>query len=171
MCLVLALVVEIIDSIAIGKHNAVEPPLAAQDVHQQAVAGATGDALVAVVGTHHLAHIALLHQRLEGGQIGFPQIAHGDGGIVGVAERLGPAMHGIVLGTGVGLVILVIVALHAQNGLYAQDGIQVGVFTTGLLTTSPTRVAEDVDIGTPEGQLGVAGIVDDTHRNIEDIMV
>ena len=78
MGLVLPFVIEVVDGIAVGQHNAVEAPFATQDVDQQAVAGATGDSLVAVVGTHDLAHVALLHQCLEGGQIGLPQIAHGD---------------------------------------------------------------------------------------------
>ena len=78
-------------------------------------------------------------------------------------------MHGVVLGTGVGFEIVVVVALHAENGLHAQNSVQIGVFTAGLLSASPTRVAEDVDVGTPEGELGVTGIVGHTHGNVEQL--
>ena len=74
--LVLPLVVEVVDGVAVGEHDGVVAPFAAQDVHEQTVAGAAGLALITVVGTHHLAHITFLHQSLEGGEVGLPQVAH-----------------------------------------------------------------------------------------------
>ena len=80
-------------------------------------------------------------------------------------------MNGIVLGTGMGLDILVVIALHAKYGLNTQNGIHIGVLTTGLLTASPTGVTEDVDVGAPEAKLGVTRIIGSTLRNIKQLRV
>ena len=80
-------------------------------------------------------------------------------------------MHGVVLGTGMGLEILAVIALHTENGLHAKYGVQVGVFTTSLLSASPSWVAEDIHIRTPESQFWIARIVGDTHRHVEQLGV
>ena len=88
-----------------------------------------------------------------------------------MAQWLGSAMHGVVLRTSVRLHIFVVIALHSKNRLHTEHGIQIGILTAGLLTTSPTRIAEDVHIGTPERELGVAWIIALTHAHIEDVVV
>ena len=113
MSLMLSAVKEIVDGIAVGEHNGVVAPFVAQDVDEQAVAGAAGLALEALVGAHHLAHVGFLHQRLEGGQIGLPKVAVRRVHVHRVAQGLWSAMHGIVLRTGVGLEVIGIVTLHA----------------------------------------------------------
>ena len=112
MSLMLSAVKEIVDGIAVGEHNGVVAPFVAQDVDEQAIAGAAGLALEALVGAHHLAHVGFLHQRLEGGQIGLPQVAVRWVHVHRVAQGLRSAMHGIVLGTGVGLEVIGVVTLH-----------------------------------------------------------
>ena len=72
MRLVLTAIEEIVDGVAISKHDSIVTPLVAQDVNEQAVAGATGLALETLVGTHHLTHVTLLDQCLERRQIGLP---------------------------------------------------------------------------------------------------
>ena len=104
MGLVLSLVIEIVDGVAVGHHQSVVAPLVAQDVYEQSVAGAAGTALETLIGAHHLAHIAFLHQCLKGGQIGLPQVAVGGLHVHGVAQRFGSAVYGVVLGTSMGLV-------------------------------------------------------------------
>ena len=53
-----------------------------------------------LVGTHHFGDVAFLHQCLEGGQVGFPQVALGQLlHVEGVAVPFRTAMHGEVLGT------------------------------------------------------------------------
>ena len=88
-----------------------------------------------------------------------------------MALRLWAAVYSIVLGTSVGLEILVVITLHTENGLHTQNGIQIRVFTTSFLTTSPTGVTEDVHVWTPESQFRVARIVSDTHWHIEEFRV
>ena len=78
VCLVLSFVVEVVDGVAVCHDDAVEVPLAAQDVNEQAVAGTAWHALVAVVGAHDFAHVAFLDECLEGWEVGFPQVAHRD---------------------------------------------------------------------------------------------
>ena len=171
MCLVLSTIEEVIDGVAVSQHDTVVTPFVTQDINQQTVAGATGLTFEALISTHHLTNVSFLHQCLEGRQIGLPQVAVGGVHIHGVAQRLRTAVYSIVLGTGMGLEVLIVIALHTQNSLNAQDGIHIGVFTAGLLTTSPTRVTEDIDIRTPERQLGVARIVSGTHSHIEKLRV
>ena len=69
---------------------------------------ATGVAVDALIGTHHLGHLSVLHQCLEGRQVGFPQVALGQVlDIEGVAVPLRTAMYGKVLGTGQKLLVVV----------------------------------------------------------------
>ena len=80
-------------------------------------------------------------------------------------------MNGVVLGTGVGFEILVVVALHAENGLYAQYSVHVGILTASLLTASPTGITEDINVRAPKGKLGITRVIDDTHGHIEELCV
>ena len=171
MRLVLTAVEEVVDSVAVGEHDTIVAPLVAQDINQQSVARTTGFPLETLVGTHHLAHITFLHQRLEGGQIGLPEVTVRGLHIHRVAQRLGTAVHGIVLGTSVGLEVLIVVALHTLYRSHTEHGIHIGILTTGLLTASPTGITEDVHIRAPEGELGIAGIVGHAHGHVEDVVV
>ena len=80
-------------------------------------------------------------------------------------------MYGIVLGACMCLEIFVIVTLHTQYGLYTQYGIQVGVFSASFLTASPTGITEDVYVRTPESQLRIARVINNSHGYVEYIMV
>ena len=171
MRLVLAFIIEIVDGVTVSKHDGIVTPLVAQDVDEQTVAGTTGLALKTLIGTHHLANIGFLDQCLEGRQIGLPQVTIGRFYIHGMAQGLRTTVYGIVLGTGMGLEILVVVALHTQYGLYSQHSIQIRILATCLLSTSPTRVTEDIDVRTPEGQLRIAWVVGHTLWHVEQLGV
>ena len=119
MCLVLSAIKKVVDSIAVGEHDAIIAPLVAQDINQQTVAGAAGLTLETLVGAHHLAHITLLYQCLKSWQVSFPKVAVGWLYVHRVAQGLWSAVYGIVLGTGVGFKVLVVVTLHTQYSLYA----------------------------------------------------
>ena len=167
MSLVLTFVVEVIDCVAISKHDGIVAPLVTKNINQQAIAGATRLTLKSLIGTHHLAHVTFLYQSLECRQISLPKVAIGRLYIHRVAQGLWTTMYGIVLGTSVGLEVFVVVTLHTQYGLYAQNGIQIRILTTSLLATPPTWITEDVDIRTPESQLRISWIVNHPHRNIK----
>ena len=94
--------VEVADGAAVRHDDVPIAPVVAQDAVQQAVAAAAGAALETVVGAHHLLDVGLLHQSLEGRQIGLVQVARVDaGGVERVAVPLGPRMDGEMLGAGV----------------------------------------------------------------------
>ena len=73
--LVLTLVEEVVDGVAVRQNDGIIAPLIAEDVDQQTVTRTTGFPLEPLVGAHHLPHVSLLYQRLEGGQIGFPEVS------------------------------------------------------------------------------------------------
>ena len=74
-----------------------------------------------------------------------------------MTHTLGTAVHGKMLGTGHGLQVMRVVALQTVHHGHAHLACQVGVLTVGLLSASPTRVAEDVDVGCPIGEAIVLG--------------
>ena len=76
-------------------------------------------------------------------------------------------MHGVVFRASVSLEVVLVVALHTQHGLNAQNACQIRVLAASLLTASPARVTEDVHIGAPECQFGVARVVGHAHRHVE----
>ena len=171
MSLVLSFVVEVVDSIAVGQHDTIVAPFVAQDIDEQTVAGATWLTLESLISTHHFAHIGFLYQSLEGWQVGLPQIAVGWFHIHRVAQWLWSAVYGIVFGTSVSLKVLIVVALHAQYGLHTQHGIHIGVLATSFLTTSPTRITEDIHIRTPESKFRIARVVNYTHGHVEQFRI
>ena len=128
---------------------------------------AAGHGVNALVGTHHLGHIALLHQALEGGQIGLPQVALGQVlHVERVTVPLRTAVHGKVLGAGQQLVVsagigrlAVLHALQAVDHRQAHAFRQVWVLAVGLLAAAPARVTEDIDVGSPERQTLIAAYV------------
>ena len=171
MGLVLSAVEEVVDGVAVGQHDGIVAPLVAQDVDKQTVAGATGLALETLVGAHHLAHVTFLDQCLERRQVGLPQVAVGRFHVHGVAQGFRTAVYGVVLGTGMGLEIMIVVALHAEYGLQAKHGVHIRVLTTGLLAAPPTWITENIDIRTPECQLGVTWIIGHAHGYVEQLGV
>ena len=76
MGLVLSLAVEIVDRVAVCEDDSVISPLAAEDVHEKAVAGTARYAFVSVVCTHDLTHISLLDESLECREVCLPEVTH-----------------------------------------------------------------------------------------------
>ena len=161
---------EVADGTAVARDEALEAPFVAKDLLLIACLTAAGLAVDALVGTHHLGHLALLHQTLKGGQVGFPEVALGQAFYVeGVAVPLRPAMYGEVLGTGQEFFICrgfrffrairagqptPVVGAALQTTYHGEAHLcrEVGVFAVGLLAAAPARVTEYVDVGCPERQ-------------------
>ena len=98
---VTALLPEVVDGPAVAHHQSLVAPLVAQNLLQQTGVATARLAVPALIGTHHLGHMALLHQCLEGGQVGFPEVAGGKVLHVELmAVPLRSAMNGEVLCTG-----------------------------------------------------------------------
>ena len=84
---------------------------------------------------------------------------------------LGAAVHCIVLGAGVGLVVFLVIALHTLYVGNTQNAHMVRILTVSLLTATPTGITENVHVGAPECQLRIAGNVVGTHLYIKDVVV
>ena len=67
-----------------------------------------------------------------------------------VARRLRPAVYGIVLRGCNGQVVLRIVTLQSGHISDTHAAAEEGIFAVGLLTATPARIAEDVQIRRPE---------------------
>ena len=142
------------DGTTVTHHKVLEPPLITQDLLQQTLVRTAGLVIQTLVGTHHLTHLGILHQGLEGRQVSFVHVTGRDLGEVGrMATPLRSAVYGIVLGTGPCLAVLGILRpLKTAHHSAAHLGSEIGILSIGLLSASPTWVTEDVDIGSPVGQ-------------------
>ena len=155
---------EVADGSAVGGDQSVEAPFVAQDLLLVACLCAAGLTVDALVGTHDFGHLSLLHQGLEGRQIGLPEVALGQIlDVERVAVPLRTAVYGEVLGAGEELAVgctqrlaIIGVALQAANDGQAHLRRQVGVFAVGLLTAPPAGITEDVDVRRPEGKTLIA---------------
>ena len=91
---------EVANSTTVTSDQPLETPFITQDLLFVACLTATRLTINALIGTHHLGHLALLHQCLEGWQVGLPKVALGQVlHIKRVAIPFWSAMHGEVLGT------------------------------------------------------------------------
>ena len=143
--------VEISNGPAVADHMPLKAPLVPKGILQQGFGAAGRLSVHPVVGTHDGFHVGFLHGGLKGRQIGFCHVLGGCLCVKLVAQLFRAGMDGEVLGTG-GCLQVFAVALQATDEGHTQPGGQVRVFAVGFLSTSPARVTEDVDIGTPEGE-------------------
>ena len=146
----LVVFMEVPDRPAVRDEVALEAPLAAQLAHQR-VAGAAGLAVRAVVGAHHGLDLRLLHERAEGGQIGLLHVLRRGEGVEAVAQGLGPAVDGEVLGAGRRFERFARSLQAAHEGA-AEPGCQIRVLPVGLVAASPAGIAENIDVGRPHRQ-------------------
>ena len=73
-----------------------------------------------------------------------------DRDVSSVACGLGAAVDGVVLGRGDRAIVLRIIALHAGHKGNAHARSEERIFAVGFLSAAPARIAEDVDVGSPE---------------------
>ena len=55
----------------------------------------------------------------------------------------------------------ILTLLKTLNEVRGVDSRKDGIFTRSLLTTTPTRITNNVDVGSPEGQTSIAIVVED----------
>ncbi len=92
--------VDVGDGGAVGDDVAVEVPVVAEVLLQEHFVGAGGRTVDGVVGAHDGLRVGLSNGGAEGGQVGVFEVVWGDIDVEFVAERLGSAVHGVVLGGG-----------------------------------------------------------------------
>ena len=150
---------------AVTRHKSLKAPFSTQYLLQIARIAAARFAIDALIGTHHLFHIAVNHKRLERRQIGLPQVArrqilH----IEAVAAPFRTAVHGKMLGTSQQFHIFVlrfvvvrsiVVALQSAHHGQSHTRRQIRVFAICLLSAPPARIAEYVYVGCPERQSAI----------------
>ena len=146
--------IEIAHSTAIADHQILEAPLIAQNLLQQTGIATTRFVVKTLIGTHHFAHLRILHQCLECRHIGFPHVTRRDIGKIGMMTGVfRSAMHCIVLGTSPQLAIFCVFrTLQATHNSRSHHRGKIGVLAIGFLSASPSRVSEDIHIGSPNRQ-------------------
>ena len=147
----LVVFVEIPNGPAVADHMAPEPPLFTQGLFQKGFASAGGFAVHAVVGAHDGFHFSVFDGFLESGQIGFGHILRAGHGVELVPDGFGAGMDGEMFAAGGDFQVFP-VALESFDEPDAEPGGQIGILAVGLVAPAPSRVAEDVDIRTPDGQ-------------------
>ena len=99
--------IEIAHGTTVAHHQILESPLIAEDGLQQPLGTAARIIVKTLVGTHHLTHLRILHQGLEGRHVRFPHIPWGNIREIGCMTGVfGSAVHGIVLSTSPQLTVL-----------------------------------------------------------------
>src|ERR1700679_403724 len=150
---------EVVNGVAVRGDVALKAPVAAEDVAEEHFAGTGGVFIDAVVGAHDGVCFAFCDRRAEGGQVCVPEIVRSGIDVGFVAGGFGAGVDGVMLGRGDGAVIFGIVALDAFDEGCAEAGGEERVFAVGLLAAAPAGIAEDVDVGRPDGQAVVAVVV------------
>ena len=143
--------VEVTNGPAVGDHMALKAPFAADLIHQQELTAAAGLAVGSVVSTHDRFCLGILDAGLEGIEVGFLHILGIGFRIEAVAQCLGATVDRQMLGTGSGLHDFAF-ALEATDIGLAQPCGQVRIFAIGFMAATPAGIAENIDIGRPEGQ-------------------
>ncbi|WVZ90189.1 hypothetical protein U9M48_036515 [Paspalum notatum var. saurae] len=149
--------------VAVGDDVAVEAPVAADGLRQEARVGAGGHPVDEVEGAHDGAGVALADAHLEGAQEGLGHVALRDARVVVEARVVAPAVQvvgrvvlaagggldgarvGVAAGDGDG-------ARHVLHAAHEVDGVaahHVGVLAGGLQRAPPPRVAHHVDYVSP----------------------
>ena len=135
----------------IGNHKIFESPLISQYLLEQSGVATARFIVPALVSTHHLSHLGILHQRLEGREISLPKVTWTyicD--IIRMASPLWSAMDGIMLSTSPEFAILgSLRSLQATHYGASHLGGEIWILTVCLLSTSPARVTEDIHIRSP----------------------
>ena len=144
--------VEVAHGTAVTDYEVLEAPVIAQDRLKQTIGTTTGIVVETLVGAHYLTYLCILYQRLEGRHVGLPEVTHRHIGEVGrVTSIFRTAVYGIVLGTCPELTVFRLLRpLQALHYLHTHDTCQVGILAVGLLTASPTRITENVDVRCPD---------------------
>ncbi len=137
---------------AVRHDEAVESPRPAELVPKKKAVCAGRFAVDAVVGAHCGGGMALDDGGTESRQVGVFLIVLGDVHVESVTQRLGSAVDGEVLGRGDDTEILRVVALESGDEGNAHVRSEERIFAVGFLAASPAWVAEDVDVGRPEGK-------------------
>ncbi len=137
---------EHLDRGVVGRDEAVEPPLLAQDRRQELPGHVAGQAVDLAVGRHHAREARFAHRDLERQQLLVAQLPWpGVGGRL-VEPALREAVPDEVL-PGRGDALGEVRSLDAAHVRRPEDGGEIRVLAVGLLDPAPARIAGDVEDG------------------------
>src|SRR6185436_7828792 len=154
----------VVDGAAVGNNVAVEAPLAAQNIRHQLLVCATRLTVRAVVSTHHRVGPAFHDRRAKSGQISFAQIAFVSGRVETVTLRFRTTMHCVMFRRGYYFEVARVITLQSAYELNAKSCGEIRIFAVGFLAASPTWIAKDVDVRTPESQSLVTAVLVVTQK-------
>ena len=162
------------DGGVVALDEAVEAPLALEDVRLGLGVGASGDAADGVERAHHGVG-ARVDRGLERRQVEVAQPLLGHVGRVVLTAALGLAVRREVLDAGDDLVgRRVVAALRRLDARGGEDGAEIGVLAGGLGDAAPARLVGDVDhravdLLDADGRrlAGADGVVGGGHRRVE----
>ena len=145
---------EVVHSPAVSHYKTVEAPLLSEDLDKKLVTSAARLAFICIVRAHNLLYISSFHETLECIEVCLVEITprhflH----IEHMALILRTAMDREMLQTCMELVILLVrIALEAVHYGTAHHCGQIWILSICLLSTSPARVTENVDVRSPYGK-------------------
>ena len=164
---IMVIAADVADRVAVRHRKAGKAPVAAQALVHQRRRGAGGDAMDAVIGAHQRHRPAFGDRAAEGGEIGRFEIAWGRIDVEAVAAGFGAAVDGEVLRRGDDARVGGVGPLQPLHERDAQCAGEIRVLAVRLLPAAPARIAEDVDVGRPDGEALVDAAVRGDGLRIE----
>ena len=143
--------VEISYSAAVGNNVSLESELIAKNFLKQGRASAANLTVSSVISTHNCRGLCVIYTILERPKVCTVKILLRYNRIKAMTKSLRTAMNGIVLNRGIKLAIFSLSLKSLYEG-YAHSSCKIRVFTVCFVSSSPSGVAEDVNIGRPIGK-------------------
>ena len=143
--------VEITDRAAVGYDIAVKTVCIPQNLTEQTMVRAARFAVHAVVRAHNSRRMCRRDDIGKRRQVCSEQIRVGYVDIENVTQLFRSAVYGVMLQGRVRLAIFSVALQTADKGVPHMRG-QIRILTIGFVTSAPTRIAENIDIGRPHGQ-------------------
>ena len=134
---------------AIGHKVSVKAPLVQLGHKKTARAGSL--AVYTVICAHYALNVSFSDECFKCRKIGFFNILFGNFGIKLVTHCFGTAVYSIMLSTS-GSFHCFSFTLQAIYKGFSVFGGQIRIFAVSLMSSAPSRITENIDIGRPEGQ-------------------
>lgn len=146
----MVVLMEVPDGPAVGDEVAGKAPVLPENLLEGG--GAAADFAVGpVVGAHDSLDLSFFYAGFKSRQVGLRHVFFRGLRIERMPEPLGAGVDREVL-CARGRLVVRSVALQALDKADAQARGQAGILAVGLVSPAPARVAEDVDVGRPEGE-------------------
>ena len=143
---------KILDCPAIGSNMTFKSPFFPQNIRQKTSASTAGFSVCSIISSHDRLYCGFLYTGFKCRQVGLPQILFIHFRIEFMAQAFRSAMYCKMFCTCCNLQIILIMSLKAFNISHTETAGKIRILTEGLMTSPPSRITENIDIGCPEGQ-------------------